>query len=151
MPDRHLRYTLPDLVAATADRENAAGTWMSHVDAATSVMMQVPDIGSFVRALLPVRLSDHSTVTFGVWVTVHPAELQRAQQIWDQPAYLTLELDGLLANAVPPWGLLAAPVHTVVRNRRHTPYCESSSDPLLERVLTHEWPQHTIVTALDSV
>jgi hypothetical protein len=149
MPDRHLRFTLPDLVAATADRDNATGAWMSHRDATTSVLMQIPDVGAFVRALLPVHLSDHSTVTFGVWVSIHPAELQRAQEVWDRPDYLSLELDGLLANAVPPWGLLAAPVHTVVRNRRHTPYCESSTDPLLTRVLTHDWPQHTIVTALD--
>jgi hypothetical protein len=114
-------------------------------------MMQIPDVGAFVRALLPVRLSDHSTVYFGVWISVHPDALQIAVEVWDQPTYLTLTIDGLLANAVPPWGLLAAPVHAVARDRRHTPYCESSSDPLLTRVLTHEWPQHTIVTALDAV
>jgi hypothetical protein len=149
--DRHLRFTLPDVVAATADREHAAGAWLSHRDARTSVMMQVPDVGAFVRSSLEVRLSDHSTVTFGVWLSVHPAALQIAHEVWDQPAYLALTIDGVLANAVPPWGMLAAPVHAVVRDRRHTPYCESSSDPLLTRVLTHEWPTHTIVTALDAI
>jgi hypothetical protein len=149
--DRHLRFTLPDVVAATTDREHAAGAWLSHRDARTSVMMQVPDVGAFVRSSLEVRLSDHSTVTFGVWLSVHPEALQIAHEVWDQPAYLALTIDGVLANAVPPWGMLAAPVHAVVRDRRHTPYCESSSDPLLTRVLTHEWPTHTIVTALDAI
>jgi hypothetical protein len=149
--DRHLRFTLPDVVAATAGREHAAGAWLSHRDARTSVMMQIPDVGAFVRASLEVRLSDHSTVTFGIWLSVHPEALQIAHEVRDQPSYLALTVDGLLANAVPPWGMLAAPVHAVVRDRRHPPYCESSSDPLLTRVLTHEWPTHTIVTALDAI
>ena len=40
-------------------------------------MMQVPAIGAFVRALLPVRLSGGHTITFGVWVGINPQELQR--------------------------------------------------------------------------
>ncbi|HEX2821432.1 MAG TPA: hypothetical protein VHO07_14870 [Streptosporangiaceae bacterium] len=32
-------------------REPATGTWMSHGSAQDSVMMQVPNIGAFVRAL----------------------------------------------------------------------------------------------------
>jgi hypothetical protein len=150
MPDRQIRFTLPDVVAASTERELTPGTWMSHRDARAAVMMQVPDLGAFVRALLPVQLSDHSTVTFGVWLSVLPEALQVAQEVWDSPDYLAMTIDGVLANAVPPWGLLATPVHAAVRERRHTPYCESSPDPLLTRVLTHEWPRHTIVTALDS-
>jgi hypothetical protein len=151
MPDRHLRFALPDLVAATEQREHAPGSWLSHVDARTSVMLQVPDVGAFVRALLPVRLSDGSTVTFGVWVSVHPAELQRAAAVWDRPDYRALTLDGLLANSVPPWGLLDAPVHIAVREVRHTPYCISSSDDGLARVLAEQWPATTIVNAISGL
>jgi hypothetical protein len=135
MPDRHLRFTLPDPVAATEAQEHADGVWMSHVDAKTAVLMQVPDIGAFVRVLLPVSTADGSTLTYGAWISVYPDRLQEAAEIWDTPAYLSLVLDGVLANAIPPWGLLAAPVHAVVRSRRHTPYCVSSSDETLAQVL----------------
>jgi hypothetical protein len=151
MADRHLRFTLPDLVAATEQREHAPGSWLSHVDARTSVMVQVPEVGAFVRALLPVRLTDGSTVTFGVWVSVHPAELQRAAAAWDRPDYRSLALDGLLANAVPPWGLLDAPVHLEVREARHTPYCASSPDAQLARVLTEQWPAPAVLTAISGL
>jgi hypothetical protein len=135
VPDRHVRFTLPDPVAASEQRETAPGVWMSHIDAKTSVLMQVPEIGAFVRALLPVLKPDGSTTTYGVWLSVYPDVLQVASDVWDTPDYLTMVFDGVLANAIPPWGLLAAPVHAVVRNRRHTPYCESSTDETLTRVL----------------
>jgi len=147
--DRNIRFTLPDPVAVTELRELSPGTWMSHLDARTSVMMQVDNIGAFVRALLPVRLSGGHTVTFGVWIGVHPDDLQQAVQIWDDPAYLSLVVEGRLANAVPPWGLLAAPVRAVVRDRRSTPYCDSSTDPQLTRVLAEEWPHEDILLALE--
>jgi hypothetical protein len=150
MPDRHLRFTLPDPVAVSADREGAPGAWLSHRDAKTSVMMQIPDLGAFVRTLLPVGLTDGSSVTYGVWLSIHPDDLQRAAAVWDEPEYLALELDGVIANAIPPWGLLALPVHTSVRNRRHTPYCDSSPDPTVARVLTDLWPVEDVLGALPS-
>lgn len=85
-------------------------------------MMQVPDLGAFVRALLPVRLVGGHTVTFGVWVGIQPADLQRAFAAWWQQEYAELTLDGALANAVPPWQMLAAPVSLEVRNPDETPY-----------------------------
>lgn len=73
-------------------------------------MMQIPGVGPFVRALLVVRLTGGYAVTYGVWAGVHPDDLQRAFRVWWAPEYENLRLDGLLANPIPPWGLLAAPV-----------------------------------------
>ena len=62
-----MRFVLPDPVLALPDREPATGTWMSHGSAQDSVMMQVPNVGAFVRALLPVKLTEGHTVTFDIW------------------------------------------------------------------------------------
>jgi hypothetical protein len=62
--DRHVRFELPDPVSET-NRIDTAGAWLSHADANSSVMMQIPGLGAFVRALLPVRLSGGYSVTFG--------------------------------------------------------------------------------------
>jgi hypothetical protein len=111
-------------------------------------MMQVPNVGPFVRALLPVRLTGGYTVTFGVWAAIHPDDLQRAFAVWWEPGYADLRLDGILANSVKPWGLLYAPVSLEVRDPGHTPYCAASSDPELSRVLTDEWPHEDVLAAL---
>jgi hypothetical protein len=68
--DRHVRFVLPDPGLALPDRESTTGTWMSHGSAQDSVMMQVPNVGAFVRALLPVKLTEGRTVTFGVWLAI---------------------------------------------------------------------------------
>jgi len=47
--DRHVRYTLPDPVLALRRREKTPGTWMTHKAPHQSVMMQVPNVGSFVE------------------------------------------------------------------------------------------------------
>src|SRR4051812_39365013 len=99
--DQHFRFTLPDLVLNASERELTAGTWMSNGDARSSVMMQVPSVGPFVRALLPVALTGGFTVTFEVWLAVHPDDLQRAFRVWWEPEYQDLVLDGWLANALP--------------------------------------------------
>jgi hypothetical protein len=150
MTDRHVRFTLPDPVRDTVRREYTEGTWMSHIDAKTSVMMQVPGIGAFVRARLPVRLDGGGTVTYGVWLAVHPDNLQEIAAVWDTPAYANLEFDGILANPLPPWGLLAEPVHAAVRDRRHPPYCESSEHELFSRVLTESWQADAVLEPIDA-
>ncbi|MFB9416002.1 DUF2199 domain-containing protein [Dactylosporangium matsuzakiense] len=146
---RHVRFTLPDPVLGTAQQERTPGTWMSHASARASVMMQIPAVGAFVRALLPVRLTDGYTVTFGVWLAIDPAQLQEAFSIWWEPEYQNLRMAGWLANAVQPWGLLATPVQTVVRDPDETPYCDSSSNPQLNRVLHEEWPHDLVLAAVD--
>lgn len=146
--NRHVRFTLPDPVVDTPANELAAGSWMSHASARESVMMQVPNLGAFVRALLPVALQDGYRVTFGVWVGIHPAELRSVFDAWWRPEYRDLRLTGRLANAIPPWGLLASPVDAEVHDDQHTPYCHRSDDPLLDRVLHDEWPHTLVLDAL---
>ena len=146
--DRHVRFRLPDPVLSVPDREHTEGTWLSHGDANQSVMMMVPTVGTFVRSLLPVRLTGGHTVTFGVWIGVHPDELQRAFAIWWEPAYADLRLDGRLANALPGWGLLATQVDAAVLDVDETPYVVRSSDPTLDRVLSDEWPHDEVLSRL---
>ena len=111
-------------------------------------MMQIPGVGPFVRALLVVRLTGGYAVTCGVWVGVHPDDLQHAFHVWWEPEYEDLRMEGALANPVPPWGLLAAPVTLAVKDPEHTPYCVSSSDHTLSRVLGEEWPHKDVLETL---
>lgn len=146
--DRHFRFMLPDPVLRSPERERTPGTWMTDDDPRAAVMMQVPGIGAFVRALLPVRLSGGFAVTFGVWLAVHPDDLQRAYRTWWEPEYVDLVLDGRLANALPVWGLLAAPARAVVRDPDSTPYVDTSTDEALRDVLTREWPHDLVLDAV---
>jgi len=111
-------------------------------------MMQVPGVGAFVRALLPVKLTGGFSATFGVWVALDPADLQRTFAVWSRPEYQNLRLQGWLANALPAWGLLAAPVELEVRDPEQTPYCAESTDPKLAKVLTEIWPHQDVLAEL---
>jgi hypothetical protein len=122
--------------------------WQTDPDANRAVMMQIPDLGAFVRVLLPVHLTGGYTLTFGLWIAVHPDDLQRAFRVWWTPEYSQFKLSGWLGNAVPPWGLLAAPVSAIVRNPDETPYCDESAEPTLARILTDEWPHEEVLSAL---
>jgi len=146
--DRHVRFRLPEPVLNSPARENAPGSWLSHGSPDTSVMMQVPPIGAFVRALMPVSLSGGYTVTYGLWVGIAPQDLQKAFAVWWEAEYKDLRLDGFLANSVQPWGLLAAPVSLAVRDPEHTPYCSESSHPRLAQVLRAQWPHDEIIDSL---
>ena len=108
----------------------------------------VPELGAFVRCLLPVRLEGGHTITFGVWVGVSSDDLQRAWKVWWEPEYADLELTGALANALPGVDVLAAPVVVRVRDVEETPYVDSSSDALLTRVLSEEFPHDQVLDLL---
>jgi hypothetical protein len=101
--DRQVRFRLPEPVLTSPAQEKTPGSWLSHDSPETSVMMQVPAIGAFIRALLPVRLSGGHTITFGVWMCINPRELPRVFAVWWEPEYRHLRLDGALANSIPPW------------------------------------------------
>jgi len=110
--------------------------------------MQVPSVGAFVRVLLLIQLTGQHTLTYGLWLAIHPTDLQSTFAAWWEPNYQDLRLTGWLGNAVQPWGLLGAPVVAVVRDPNNTPYCESSSDETLSRVLTEEWNHDLVLGAL---
>lgn len=142
--EKHVRFRLPDPVLESPEEHLVAGAWLSHGDPNTSVMMQVPALGPFVRALLPISLARGYKVTFGVWVSISHDELQRAFSVWWEPEYVDLRLTGYLANAVNPWGMLGAPVDLAVRDTEQTPYCVSSPRQDFSDVLHNEWP-HAIL------
>ena len=121
---------------------------MSHGTPNESVMMQLDGMGAFIRVLMPVRLDGGYNVTYGVWLGVHPSQLQEAFAVWWEPAYTDLRLDGRLANTVEPWGLLGSPVIATVRNLEETPYCTESTDPLMSSVLNDEWPHEQVLGCL---
>ncbi|MFC7529360.1 DUF2199 domain-containing protein [Actinoplanes sp. GCM10030250] len=146
--DRHARFQLPDAVLETRRQHRVRGARLSHANPDVSVMMQIPGVGDFLRALLPVTLTGDFSATFGVWVAVDSADLERASAVWSQPEYQDLRLQGRLANALPVWGLQSAPVALEVRDPEQTPYCVSSSDPGLAKVLTEVWPHEDVLPRL---
>lgn len=146
--DRQVRFRLPEPVLHSPGQERVPGAWLSHESPETSVMMQIPGLGSFVRALLVIRLDGGYAVIYGVWAGIHPGDLQRAHRVWWEREYQNLRLDGVLANSIAPQGLLAAPVTLAVKDPERTPYCVSSSDHILSQVLSEEWPHKDILEAL---
>lgn len=145
---RHIRFRLPDPVLTLPDQERTEGTWLSDADVNSSVMMQVPNLGAFIRVLLPVHLTGGNRVTFGAWLGVDPAELGRASAVWWQPEYAGLEFEGRLANALPGWDLLAAPAQAAVLNPDETPYIVSSTDHEFNHVLCDQWPHQDVLDRL---
>jgi hypothetical protein len=139
--DRHIRFALPDPVLDVPEAEREERTW------GNDVLLQVQAVGCFVRVLLPVHLTGGYTVTFGTWLGVTPEDLRRSYEVWEQPAYMSLELEGRLANAVPPWGaaVFAKPASARVRDPNQAPYLESSPDPQLSDVLSREWPHEEVL------
>jgi len=148
--DRHVRFQLPTPLFDLPDWEQLPGLWMSHGTPTESVMLQADGYGAFIRALLPIQLEGDHKLTYGVWIGVHPAQLQQAFAVWwgDNPAYLDLRLDGVLANRIAPWDLLATPVVATVLDENATPFCTSSTDPQLTRVLTNQWPHDEVLAHL---
>lgn len=145
--DRDVRFGKPDPVL-DAGHIPAADVWMSGADANDSVMMQVNDIGSFVRALLPVQLTAGHTITYGVWVGIDPAELRRVFDTWWSADYPDLVIEGRLANRIEPWDVFAAPVRLAVRDPDTLPYCLSSVHDELQSVLTKEWDHEVVLPRL---
>jgi hypothetical protein len=111
---------------------------MSHATARESVMMQIPNVGAFVRALLPVRLSGGDSVTFGVWLAIdprHDALRKLATVWWNDDEYRDLKIEGWLANAIAVGharragdgdrsrGAADAVLHGVVQRNVETRHC----------------------------
>jgi len=146
--DRNVRFRLPDPVLQLPDAERTDGIWKSEPDPNRAVMMMVPNQGAFLRALLPVHLGGGETVTFGVWIGLHPDDLKRAYDVWWDPDYPRFKASGRLANALPKWGLLAAPVDLEVLDPEATPYCVRSADNQLGKVLSAEWDRVDVLSRL---
>ena len=141
--DRDLRFGLPDL-ALNLSPEQESTTW-HHGD-----LLQVPGVGAFVHVLLPVHLTGGHQITFATWLAVHPGTLRQAYDVWREPEYADLVLEGVLANAVPPWGrkLFGCRAVARVRHNDELPWLEETDDELLDQVLRAEWPHEAVLSAL---
>ena len=142
-----MRLLLPDPVLAVPPDERATRTW------GQDPLLQVQGIGAFVRVLLPIRLSEASALTVGTWLAINPDRMRSVWEMWETPGYATLELDGYLANAIPPWGdqVLGSPASAEVRDPSSFPYLRASSEPVLDSILTRTWPHEEILEAYASI
>jgi hypothetical protein len=100
--------------------------------------------------LVPIRLTGGYTVTFGAWLGVHPDDLRRAFDVWWTQDYTGLQLEGRLANMLPPWesDTYARPLVAVVPNPDEVPYADSSSDESMQNVPGREWPHDAVLAAI---
>jgi len=86
-------FKVPDPVLAASEDQRGKAS-QSDPDANRAVMMQVPEVGRLLRALLPVHLSGGYTLTFGLWLLVRPDDLQRAFRVWWSPEYVLFKVGG---------------------------------------------------------
>ncbi|WP_412894105.1 DUF2199 domain-containing protein [Arthrobacter phoenicis] len=112
--DRDVRFRLPEPVLSSPEQHRAEGSWLSDAEPAKATLMQIPNLSPFVRALLPIKLQGGHEFRFGVWIAIHPNDLQRACKVWNAPEYSDLRLTGYLANRIQPWGLYKVPVNLAV-------------------------------------
>ena len=142
--NRHLRFGVPEPVLGIPEADRPARTW------GNDVLMQVKDLGAFVRILVPVHLAGGYKVTFGAWLSVHPDDLRRAWEVWTLPSYADLRLEGVLANMLPGWEseTYVKPLAASVIDVEHVPYAVDSQDPFMRRVLQNEWPHEAVLTAI---
>lgn len=142
--NRHIRFGVPEPVLSIPESERAARTW------GNDVLMQVKDVGAFVRILVPVKLSGGYTVTYGAWLSVHPDDLRRAWEVWMDDSYAQLRLRGVLANMLPGWEseTYVKPVEAAVLNVEETPYAVDSPDDFMRRVIQDEWPHEFVLAAI---
>ncbi|MBW3665796.1 MAG: DUF2199 domain-containing protein, partial [Actinobacteria bacterium] len=90
--DRNVRFGLPDPALEVAEEDRPERFW------GNDVLMAVKDLGSFVRALLPVHLDDGTSLTFGLWLGVHPDDLHHLWRVWWEPEYADVSFTGYIAN-----------------------------------------------------
>jgi len=84
-------------------------------------------VGVFVRVMLPVRLTEGFQITYGTWLALlNRADFDRARRLWHSDEYSSLVLEGVLANAIEPWGPpLMTRARAAVRDVNQVPYVET--------------------------
>jgi hypothetical protein len=142
--NRNLRFHLPDPVLEVPEPARSDRTW------GNDVLMQVKDVGSFVRVLIPVKLTGGYTVTFGAWLSVHPKDLTHAWEVWWKPEYSELRLTGVLANPLPGWEAetYLKPLVAAVQDPNAIPIGVESPDEFMRRVLAEVWPHESVLGAV---
>jgi hypothetical protein len=147
-PDRReldYRFKLPDALFAIPESERS-----DRIRGLGSDMVGAPDVGIFVRVLLPVTLSDGYSIRYGTWLGLTSREnFERARDLWHAPEYPSLTLTGILGNAIEPWGEpLMTRVGVGVRAAHEVPYVEAFKDPEMGKVLTETWSRSWVLSAI---
>ncbi|MFG2750996.1 DUF2199 domain-containing protein [Streptomyces xanthophaeus] len=111
-------------------------------------LIRVDGVGSFIRCLLPVRLTHETELVLGIWLEVDEATLQQADDLWDDPGYADLSFTGRFANKVRPWGddLLGAPFTARVTVPGELPYLVAGHAPAAARVLEDTWDRDHVLS-----
>lgn len=146
--EREITFGLPDELFAIPEgdrpgRVSSDGKNFAHLDGERF----------FLRVLLPVQLDIGHEYRFGVWLEVAEGDLKRIWQIWNTPQYREAAVEGVLANAVPPWGdrLVGAACHAAPRNQNDVFYIDASTSPGLAKVLSTPWPVHECEEVIQEV
>jgi hypothetical protein len=140
-----MRFGLPEPVLSIPPEEREDRMWRASED-----LLEVRDVGAYVRVLVPVSLSDGYEVVFGAWIGVSTETLHRVFEVWWGEGYRSLRLDGVLANMLPPWEeeTYGAAVTVEVRDESQLPYAVASPDPVMQEILTRRWPRELVLDAL---
>jgi len=135
--DRHIRFRLPDVVAALPDGEKTPGIGISDRNPERADFLESADHGCFVRSLVRLPLTGGYALTFGVWLEVTPETARDIGRLWSSELYFTLAFEGHLANELPLVGALGAPVTaSAPLPADGIPLVRTSSDPDLALALT---------------
>lgn len=134
------RFGLPDAALAVSEE--------ARHEVGVGALLRVDGVGSFIRCLLPVRLTDGIELVLGTWLEIGASDLEHAHILWEKPGYEALTLRGTLANAINPWGdaLLGAAATVEVRDPDEIPYVADSAHPMLRKVLAGPWDRHQVLS-----
>jgi hypothetical protein len=107
----------------------------------------------YMRAILPVQLTDGHVVAFGVWLEVEYETIEAAFEVWDAAAYAGFTCSGRLANDLPSWpgSALGAQVEAEVRHQSELPYVIRSTDSAVQHILDANWEHSVVLDRINAV
>ena len=120
--------------------EQLIGVPGEQLGAPTGGLLVGPGGDSYLRCLLPVRLTGGTELVFGAWMKISKVDAMYAHAVWDNDAeYTNLRVCGSFANIIRPWDLFGVPVEAAVLNADELPYYTSHP------VLDGEWNRDEVL------
>lgn len=146
---REVRLAVPDAILALPGEEQERRTDFSD----GGDRCQLDGERFFVRSMLPVRLTNGHEYHFNVWIELSLENAEMVWRAWAGRGYEHLSFEGVLANAIPPWGdaVLGAQVAAAVRTVDSLPYITSSVSPALHAVLTRPWAEEECLELIRAI
>jgi len=121
--------------------EALIGLPSEQLGAPTGGLLVGPDGASYIRCLLPVRLTGGTELVFGAWMQISKVDAMYAHAVWNNDGeYKNLRVSGRFANFIAPWDLLGTHAEAAVLNADELPYY--TSHPLLDR----EWDRDEVLS-----